>query len=101
MIFLIVNLWKEFFIAFMMCVIRSFSGGSYCEEGILMWFDSRYILLRMLVKINVFVESDLVCCIAKSSAQSYAYKIFGYLSNLEAMLVCEGLLNNPKPTIFL
>ena len=51
MIFLIVNVWKEFFIAFMMCVIRSFSGGSYCEEGILMWFDNRYILLRMLVKI--------------------------------------------------
>ena len=53
-----------------------------------MWFSSRYMLLRVSVKINVFVERDFVFSIAKSSAQNYARKTFRYLDNLEAMLVC-------------
>ena len=65
-----------------------------------MWFDNRYMLLRVSVKINVFVESDLMCSFATSIACNYAYKIIGYLGNLAAMLVCEGPLNNPELAMF-
>lgn len=66
-----------------------------------MWFNSRYMLLRLSMKIHVSVRSGLACSTAISNAYSYAQRIFGTLGNLATMLVCEGALNIPEPAMFM
>lgn len=40
----------------------------------MMWFSRRYMMLRLLMKINV--ERDLVCYTTRSSACNFARKMF-------------------------
>ena len=65
--------------ACMMCAMRSQSGLLFWEEGCLLWFSVRYMLLRLSVKMNVFLVSVLVCSIVRRRTYSYGIKIFGYL----------------------
>lgn len=58
-----------------------------------MLFKSRYMLLRLLVKRNVFLGSDLMYSFAPRSVYCSAWRIFRYTGDLASMLVCEGLLN--------
>ena len=59
------------------------------------------MLLRLSVKINLHVESDLTCSTARSKAYNSARRIFGYPGGLTTMLVCERPLNTMECTIFL
>lgn len=45
--------------AIIMCVMRSLYGWLFWEEGCLMWFSKRYMLLRLSMKMNVFVVKCL------------------------------------------
>lgn len=51
-----------------MWAISSLTRWLYCEEGYTMWLSRRYMLLRLFVKVDVYVLRGLVCSIAKSNA---------------------------------
>lgn len=47
-----------------------------------MWSNSRYMLLRLFVKMNVYMMSVLVCSIASIHLYNLAIRIFGYPRSL-------------------
>ena len=60
------------------------------------WFRSRYMLLRLSVKINVLVVRSLVCSTASNNAYSSTQRMFGYLGTLAAMWMFSGPLKTSK-----
>lgn len=59
---------------------------------LLRYLRSRYMLLRLFVKLNVYVVRDFVCSMDRRSVYNLACRIHGYLGNRVAMLLCAGLL---------
>lgn len=61
---------------------------------------SRYIMLRLLVHVNVYVVSSLVCCTASSIAHNFACRMFGYPSSLAKICVFVEPLKTPTHVMF-
>ena len=74
--FLMVMLWFEVLMVYMMWAMRILSRWLFWEEGPLIWLSSRYMMLRQSIKIYVFMLSVLVCSIARRRAYNYALKMF-------------------------
>lgn len=84
--FLMMILCVDFLMAPMICVMRSLFGWLFWKEGCWMWFCRWYMLLRLSIKMNVSVLSDVVCSMANNSACNSILKMLGYLGSLVVIL---------------
>lgn len=60
-----------------------------------MWLSRRYMLLRLLVNMYVYVVCVFVCSTTRNSALSSTRRTFGSHGKHAMMLICNGPLNTP------
>ena len=68
----------------------------FWEDGYLIWRSKRYILLRLFVKMIVYVVSVLVCSMARMRAYIMISRLFEYLDSLLALDICSGSLKTSE-----